>query len=260
MITSIHNPKIQQVRSLLTRARNRRAEGSFVVEGVRLVEEAQASGWQASLVLYSAEVSDRGQSLVESYRNQAVQVEEVAPRVMQALSDTKNPQGILAILTIHHLPLPKPLDFALVLDEMRDPGNLGTVLRTADAAGVQATFLPPGTVDPFSPKVVRAGMGAHFRLPIVEQPWPEIQVNLEKASLRTFLAAADEGEVYYREDLRTPLALIVGGEAQGAGSIARTLADQILHIPMPGEGESLNAATAAAILLFEVARQRGQAQ
>jgi TrmH family RNA methyltransferase len=103
-------------------------------------------------------------------------------------------------------------------------------------------------------------MGAHFRLPIVEQPWPEIQVNLEKASLRTFLAAADEGEVYYREDLRTPLALIVGGEAQGAGSIARTLADQILHIPMPGEGESLNAATAAAILLFEVARQRGQAQ
>jgi TrmH family RNA methyltransferase len=257
MITSLQNPKVQQVKMLLGRARRRREVEAFVVEGVRLVEEALMSGWGAHLVLYTQGLSANGQALVESYRNQAVQVEEVAPQVMEALSDTETPQGVLAVLPIRRLPVPERLDFALVLDEVRDPGNLGTILRTAAAAGVQVVYLPPGTADPYSPKVVRAGMGAHFRLPLLELPWKDIRLGFEKAGLRVLAAAAGEGAGYSQVDLRSPLALVIGGEAQGAGSTARSLAEHFLQIPMPGGGESLNAAAAAAILLFEVVRQRG---
>jgi TrmH family RNA methyltransferase len=144
-----------------------------------------------------------------------VQVEEVAPQVMQSLSDTETPQGILAVLPFQHLHPPEKMDFVLILDEMRDPGNLGTILRTAAAAGVQVVYLSPGTVDPFSPKVLRAGMGAQFRLPLVELAWPEIQLNIQQASLRLLAATAGEGTTYTQADLRSPLALVIGGEAQG---------------------------------------------
>lgn len=116
-------------------------------------------------------------------------------------------------------------------------------------------YLTPGGVDPYSPKVVRAGMGAHFRLPLEEAPWDTIRAELQAAGLRLYLAAAGEGQVYSQADLHRPLALIIGGEAEGAGSQARTTAAPI-HIPMPGGMESLNAAIAAGVLLFEINRQR----
>lgn len=257
MIISLQNPKIQQVKALLSRTQRRREAGAFVIEGVRLVKEAQLAGWEPDLVLYSPELSSGGERLVETYRNQGTQVEQVASQVMQALSDTETPQGILAVLPLRQLPVPDKVDFVLILDEVRDPGNLGTILRTSAAAGVQAVYLSPGTVDPFSPKVLRAGMGAHFRLPQEELLWDEIQVKTKQAGLRLLASAAGEGTVYYQADLQAPLALVIGGEAQGAGPQARRLADQFLHIPMPGGSESLNAGAAAAILLFEVVRQRG---
>jgi TrmH family RNA methyltransferase len=131
------------------------------------------------------------------------------------------------------------------------------MLRTAEAAGTQGVFVPPLTVDPFAPKVVRAAMGAHFRLPILTLDWPEIRSSVRKAGLRTFLAAAGQGATLASTDFRSPLALIVGGEAEGASAEASELADSRVHIPMPGNAESLNAAVAAGILLFEVVRQRG---
>jgi TrmH family RNA methyltransferase len=150
--------------------------------------------------------------------------------------------------------LPKELDFVLVADQVRDPGNLGTMLRTALAAGVDALLLPPRTVDPFSPKVVRAGMGAHFRLPIAVTSWEEIGTTLE--DLRIYLAEAGKGAAYTQADFSSPLALILGSEAHGPGAGARELAHTSVHIPMPGGGESLNTAIAAAILIFEIVRQR----
>jgi TrmH family RNA methyltransferase len=257
MITSLQNPNVQRVRLLLGRAKRRREEQAFVVEGVRLVEEALLSGWGARLVLFTRGSGDRVERLVVSFLEQGAQVEEVAPQVMRVLSDTEHPQGILGVLPIRRLQIPEKLHFALALDELRDPGNLGTILRTAAAAGVQTVFLSSGTVDPFSPKVVRAGMGAHFWLPLKELSWPEIQGEIERSGLRLLAASAGEGTVYTEADLRGPLALVIGGEAGGAGLAARSLADQFLHIPMLGGGESLDAAAAAAILLFEVVRQRG---
>ena len=160
------------------------------------------------------------------------------------------------------LPLPAALDFVFIPDGVRDPGNLGSMLRSALAAGVQALLLPRGAVDAYAPKVVRAAMGAHFHLPILSLAWDEIAGLLDKTrhegDLRVYLADAAAGEPYFRCDLSRPLALIVGGEAEGAGEAARRLANTTLLIPMASGVESLNAAAAAAILLFEIARQRAQ--
>jgi TrmH family RNA methyltransferase len=146
------------------------------------------------------------------------------------------------------------LSFVFVPDQLRDPGNLGTMLRTAAAAGVQAVFCPPETADAFSPKVLRAGMGAQFRLPVHTLDWDAITSHL--ALLKVILADMEQGLPYTQADLRPPLALIVGGEAEGASAQAHRLASGFVHIPMPGGVESLNAAVAAGILLFEVVRQR----
>jgi TrmH family RNA methyltransferase len=142
---------------------------------------------------------------------------------------------------------------------MRDPGNLGTMIRSAAAAGAQAVFLAPGTADPFAPKVVRSAMGAHFRLPLIAMDWEQIVWQCKAKAcppVQLLLSEASEGKPCWQMDLREPLALIIGGEADGASPEAIKAADQLITIPMPGKSESLNAAIAAGILLFEVVRQR----
>ncbi|MFL7871549.1 MAG: TrmH family RNA methyltransferase, partial [Anaerolineales bacterium] len=184
-----------------------------------------------------------------------VEVIAAAPHVMQSASDTQSPQGILAVVPIPQWQFPTEPTFLLIPDGIRDPGNLGTLLRTALAAGVEAVILSPGSTDAFSPKVVRAGMGAHFRLPVFSMDWENIQSNL--AGLSIFLADCQSGVPYHQAEFRSPLALIIGGEAAGAGSQAARLATDRIHIAMPGEAESLNAAIAGAILMFEIVHQRG---
>lgn len=225
-----------------------------MIEGVRLAEEALAAGWEAQLVLHTADLSLRAQAIVDGLGRGGTTIETVAPEVMKAASDTETPQGVLAVLSNRALPLPEQLDFVLVADALRDPGNLGTMIRTAAAAGMQAVFCPPETVDAFAPKVVRAGMGAHFRMPVLHLDWDQISERL--AGIQVYLAAACEGPAYDRVDLTQRVAFIVGGEAQGAGQAARHLALSPVHIPMPGGSESLNAAVAAAVLIFEATRQR----
>lgn len=258
LITSPHNPRITRIRALLEKHRQRAAEQAFVVEGVRLVEEALTCGWPAEQVLFSAQVSPRGREIVEQFARRGAEISEVTPEVMEALSDTETPQGLLAVLPARRLPLPEKLNFALIVDTLRDPGNLGTLLRSAAAAGVQAALLSPGTADAFAPKVLRAGMGAHFRLPIYPLPWEDIRKLCKDRPepLRIFLAEADAGAACWDLDLRQPLALMVGGEAEGPSAEGQALADQPITIPMPGHSESLNAAIAASILLFEIVRQR----
>jgi len=260
MITSVHNPKIKWVRTLQNDPSARREAGAFVVEGVRLSEEAIASGWQAQLVLYSPELGPRGRAAVEGFVALGVTVEAVTEQVLRAASDTQTPQGVLAVLDMRSLPLPDVPGFVFIPDGVRDPGNLGSMLRTAAAAGVDAALIPKGAVDAYAPKVVRAAMGAHFRLPVASLSWEEIDGLLGKAHLRVFLADSSSGEPYSHCDLRDPLALVMGGEAEGASETARRLATARLHIPMVGGVESLNVAAAAAVLLFEVARQRAQTE
>jgi TrmH family RNA methyltransferase len=256
MISSIQNPNIQMIRRLMSRSKDRQAEGAFVVEGVRLLEEAQKSGWEARLVIYSEELNERGKQLVELFRDQGTRVEVVSTYIMDKISDTMHPQGILGVLEVATLPVVDKLDYMLILDQIRDPGNMGTIIRTASAAGVQVIYLSTGSVDPFSPKVLRGGMGAHFRLPIYNATWEEIRSHVKRFELHCVLAAIDRGRAYFEADFRHPLSLIIGGETHGAGDDARQLADTLVKIPMPGGGDSLNASVAAGIILFEISRQK----
>ena len=261
MITSAHNPKMQRVRALLARRQEREQEKAFAIEGVRLVEEALLSEWLPQQVFYCAGLSGRGLELLQAFSGRGIPVEEVAPQVMDAVAGTEASQGLLAVLPTRPLPLPERLDFLLVADNLRDPGNLGTLLRTAAAAGVQAVLLTPGTADAFSPKVLRAGMGAHFRLPVHTLNWQQIVDVCHPAGsapLKILLAEAGQGTPCWQLDLRQPVALITGGEAEGASAEARQAADEWVTIPMPGRSESLNAAVAAAVILFEVVRQRSK--
>jgi TrmH family RNA methyltransferase len=256
MLTSTKNEKIKYIKALQSRARVRREAGAFVVEGVRLAEEALVADWPVRLCLYDPEIGERGQAVVDALAAGSVETLAAAPHVIAAASDTQTPQGILLVLDLTPLPLPENPDFVLVLDQLRDPGNAGTLLRTAAAAGVDAVLFSAGSVDPFSPKVLRSGMGAHFRLPVHTLPAQEITAYCQAGGLRLLLAEAGRGAAYNAVDLRSRLALVVGSEAHGPGVDFQAAADGHIHIPMPGESESLNAAVAAAVLIFEAVRQR----
>lgn len=260
------------IRALLGRAKERREAGMFIVEGVRLIEEAVKGDWRLETVLFDESLSERGKSLVSSLKSKGVDVEEISADLMKSLSETETPQGILAILQFSQLPITNNLNFILIPDQIRDPGNLGTLLRSAAATGVQAVLLPPETTDAFAPKVIRAGMGAHFRVPIREMGWDEIEQVCKSAneqgskfanrqmgkSVNLQMLLADmNGKSCWETDLRQPLALIVGGEAEGASEQARKLANEQISIPMAGNVESLNAGVAGSVLMFEVVRQRG---
>ena len=253
MISSSQNPKIKLARALSGRPKERREAEAFLAEGVRLVEEAFAANWPFRFVLHSDELSERGKKLIKKLEDKKIDVEKVENVLLQSLSEAETSQGVIAILDYSPLPIPQSPNFILIPDSIRDPGNLGTLLRTADAAGVQALLIPSETTDAFAPKVVRAGMGAHFRLPILSMSWDEIREATK--DLQVFLADMD-GQSCWETDFHQPLALIVGSEAEGASEQARKLANASVKIPMAGKTESLNAAVAGSVLMFEVMRQR----
>jgi len=259
MITSSQNPRIKLVRAITGRPKERSEAGAFLAEGIRLVEEAHRAGWPFRFILHGEGLNPRARALVVQLISKGVESELVSDAVLRSISEVEASQGILAVLEAKPLLPPPALDFAVIADAIRDPGPLGNLLRTASAAGVQAVFIPPGTTDPFAPKVVRAGMGAHFRLSILQLPWEEIGIYLASAGLTVYLADMD-GEPCWGLDLRSPLALVIGGEADGASQTAHRLANSLVSIPMPGGSESLNASVAGAVLMFEVVRQRQQGQ
>jgi TrmH family RNA methyltransferase len=256
MITSLKNDKVRYVRALQGRRRVRQRERRFVFEGVRLIEEAVHAGVPPAYVFYteSIEADERGGRLLETLCRMNVPCYTVNEPVMAACSDTETPQGILAVLPIANLSRPEHPTLTLVLDRVRDPGNLGTILRAALAAGVDQVLLMPGTVDASNPKVMRAAMGAHLHLPVVTLGWEAIAEMLAGGDV--WLAAAGGETLYTAVDWTRPAALIVGGEASGAGERAGGLAWGRVSIPMAAGVESLNTAMAAAVILFEVVRQR----
>lgn len=257
MITSIHNPKIQRIRALLANRHERHQQQVFVLEGIRLVEEAVRSNWTIEHLIFSSSISLRGKNIIEECEKKGILTDEVPENIIASISDTETSQGILAVTVMVSLLIPTALDFVLIADNIRDPGNLGTLLRTAAAAAVDLVVLTPGTADAYNPKVVRAAMGAHFRIPIQTADWPEVAARF-KPDLKFLLAEMENSSPLWQVDFHNPLAIIIGGEAEGASENARQLADLFVSIPMPGKMESLNAAIASGIILFEVVRQRNQ--
>lgn len=259
-ITSFKNPKIQMVRELLASKKNREELSACVIEGVRLSEEAVRSGVLPETVLFTDELSARGMDLLHAIPGDQTAYIKIPPDLMRKVSATETDQGLILVIPL--LPNPKigNVDFILILDQVGDPGNMGTILRTASAAGAQAVIMAPGCVDPFSPKVLRAGMGAHFSVPILTLNWQEISDLCKRPgnNLTVCLAESGSGTSMWTMDLRQPIAIIIGSEADGASVEAKKAAEMVINIPMPGGSESLNASIAAGILLYEVVRQRSQ--
>jgi TrmH family RNA methyltransferase len=259
MITSLQNPRIKLAHQLLSDRKTREETKSFAVEGVRLAEEALLNQWQPQFALWSNQLNERGKQVLNQLTRLQIPVEEIQPPLMDKISDTETPQGLLVVLSQKEQTLPENLNFVLALDGVRDPGNLGTILRTASAFGAQGMILLPGSADPFSSKVLRAGMGAHFRIPLFNKSIKELESLCKtKASpaMRILLADMDSAQPCWTVDMKQPLALVIGGEAAGASAQLYTIADGKVLIPMPAGNESLNAAVAASILLYEIMRQR----
>jgi TrmH family RNA methyltransferase len=256
-ITSQQNERVKLVRALQTQPKTRRTEEKVVLEGVRLINDALDSGAIPNFAFYTAEAAQPDKPtapLYEALRTLGTDLLEVAPDIMAYVTDVETPVGILAVFPMPKLDIPPQINLALILDGIADPGNLGTVLRSAAAAGVDVVILAPNSVDPFNPKVLRGAMGAQFRLPIRRLTWAEIEEHY--AAMPIYLADM-KGEVAYTSvNWHEPAALIIGGEALGADEQARRLAKTVIHIPMASGAESLNAAVAASVILFEALRQR----
>lgn len=244
------NPTIAFVRSLQRRDR-RYSERAFVVEGRVAVADALATGATPRLVLIREDEREAGLDLPPGVRPR-----RVAEKLFAGLSDVVTPQGVLAVFPFPELPVPAATTpLLLVLDRVRDPGNLGTLLRAAAGAGVDAVYLSAESVDPFNPKVVRAGMGAHFRLPIRRLDDAARAEIVARCPLRV-IASGGAAIAYDAIDWRQAAALIIGSEATGVGAEGLALATTAAAIPLAGGVESLNAGVAGAVVLFEAARQR----
>ncbi len=267
MLTSLANDRVKLVRALQGQRKAREKEGRFVVEGARLVEEALKADAPVDFAFHTADLDDRARAALGQLRKRGATLVEVSPEVMKACSDTEHPQAILVVLpqlliTNYQFQNQELVisNLLLVCDRIADPGNLGALLRSAAAAGVDAALLAPGTVDAFNPKVVRAGMGAHFRLPIESLDWDKIgeRVNglkVRLAEANSLISNLRSPIRYDQADWTLPSALIIGSEADGPSEAARACAAERVFIPMPGETESLNAAIAGSVILFEAVRQ-----
>ncbi|NDJ54017.1 MAG: RNA methyltransferase [Chloroflexi bacterium] len=259
MITSLSNDRVKRVRALQSRRSARRKVNQFVIEGSRLLDEAVKANIPIVEVYYTESFaeSDDGVSLLEAVSVQGAAALSVDEAVMIDMSDTKTPQGILAVLPFLALPAPDQTAFALIVDGISDPGNLGTIMRSAVAAGVPLMITTSGTVDLYNPKVLRGAMGAHFYLATQQLSWPGIANRLDQHAI--FVADSYEGAAYYQIDWTQPCALIVSEEAHGASQEARATAHAAITIPMIGPVDSLNVAMASSVLLFERVRQLAQA-
>jgi TrmH family RNA methyltransferase len=256
MITSTSNPRVKWVRVLQTKKSERDDENLFIIEGPRLLQEALRANASVRTIFHLEQVNPDDQSLINELVIRGIERETVSEHVLKSMSATETPQRMLAVVERPTPSMDPELDLGLVLDRIADPGNLGTILRTSRACGVGTVFLLEGTVDPYNPKVIRAAAGAHFHLPLVECRLENLKE--VSAGIPLWVADANRGERYDCIDWGPPAALVIGSEAHGHRQQFDRLATGYVRIPMQDNTESLNAAIAGAVILFEIARQRGE--
>ena len=261
MIESLQNEQVKYVVSL-QRSKHRKEARLFVAEGWRFVGEALSRNAALEKVMVCLETEQpEWPRYCKIMEKRGIPVEEVSQRVFRKMSATEEPQGILALVRQKSHTL-KDLDIRqdtvmLVIDRIRDPGNLGTILRTALAAGVNQVCLTPGTVDLYSPKVLRATMGAVFSLTLLpEQPAEMILAFCRKRGIGIFTADTLGTSVFETGFEDGPLALVLGNEDKGSSSWFRQTDAKLVRIPMEQDVESLNVSIAAGVLLYEIKRRR----
>jgi TrmH family RNA methyltransferase len=262
IITSIQNPRVKAWTQLLEK-KGRDKQGQFIIEGVHLVQEALSSAAAVDTLVYAAERQhELPAGMLEQAARTGIECAAVSEQVLGKCTDTLTPQAVFAVLPKLQgapddlLAAAGAPGLVVVIDGVQDPGNLGTIIRSADAVGATGVLLGKGTVDLYNPKTVRSTMGSMFHLPIAQG---DLQSALPKAAgqgiavVTTSLQGASD---CYEFDFRQPVWFVIGNEGQGVSPEVSALTTEHIRIPMQGRAESLNAAMAATVVLFEAMRQR----
>ena len=267
MITSTSNQRIKELSQIQKKSKVRSREGVFVAEGIRMVRETP---YERLVSLYFSESFEKkyGNEVLDAISGGDLKIREQIRRkteilsdaVFSYVSDTKTPQGVLAVVRQMEYTLEQMTDgvipHLMILDNLQDPGNLGTIFRTAEAAGVTGIIMSRDCVDIYNPKVIRSTMGAIFRVPfVIADSLPEVIFQLKQNGVSVY-AGHLKGDVFYKQDYRDGSAFLIGNEGNGLTDEITALADHKIKIPMKGKVESLNAAVSATILMYETMRQR----
>lgn len=251
--------RVRRVRRLLQKRTARRSEGAFVVEGVNVLDAALDAGADLEALYAAPEADEACPGLLDRAAERGILIHRLAPGVLERVADTVTPQPVLAVARRRSPELRElaAADLVVVGVDVRDPGNAGTLVRSAEAAGAQGVVFCRGSVDVTNPKTVRASAGALFHVPVVEGGDPqEVLGVLGDLGLVRIGTSARGGERPDRIDLTRPVALVFGNEAWGLPTPVAAGLDGMVSIPMPGRAESLNLGMAASILLYEARRQR----
>lgn len=257
MITSTKNPAVSTVKSLLLKAAERNRQGLFAAEGKRLCRDIITSGWPLNKAYVTEEFIEKEKDFFPDNN-----YELVSPNVLKAMGDTKTPQGVIGIFSLPKFSakdiFKKENPLVLILDEVSDPGNMGTMIRGFEACGGDGIILVNNCTDPFGAKCIRSTMGSIVRLPVIKaESANDLKELLDKNApgIRVY-ACHMEGMDYEKVDLKKPSALVIGNEARGLSPDIVTISNDLIRIPMEGRVESLNAAVTALVVGFEAARQR----
>ena len=257
MITSSANGKVKQVMNLIKKAKARNESGLFVAEGLRIFKEIPRDQIDSIFVSESFLKEEERKHLIDGMK-----YEVLTDEVFQVMSDTKTPQGILALVKQHAytpedlIRVPGPA-FLMILENIQDPGNLGTIIRAGEGAGITGVLMNSTTADIYNPKVIRSTMGSVFRVPFAYTDDLSASIlQLKKKGIKLYAAHLDGRNNYEKEDYTVDTGFLIGNEANGLTEDTAGLADAYIKIPMMGSVESLNAAVAASVLMFETARQR----
>lgn len=257
MITSTSNVQIKQIIALLKKSKERKEQKAFVIEGRKMFEEICQDKTRVIKAYFSESY------IKEWYQDEAlpeVPYETVADSVFDAMAETVTPQGVLAIVKMPEYSLEEMITAAgtlVLLENLRDPGNLGTIIRTAEAAGVSGVILSKESVDMYNPKVIRSTMGAVYRVPFLYvEEFYELLENLRQQNVRLLAAHLKGKKTFDEADYSGKVGILIGNEANGLSEEAAELANEKVLIPMAGSVESLNAAVAAALLMYEAFRKQ----
>lgn len=259
MITSVSNAQVKNVVQLLQKSKARKKQGLFVVEGWKMCRE-MPDAWMKAVYVTEEFYENMSPQHKETYAEKGI-LEIVSDPVFQRMSDAKTPQGILAIVAQPEYTLEETLcgekPLMVVLEDLQDPGNVGTILRTAEGAGVSGILLSRQCADLFSPKTVRSTMGSIYRMPFCyADNLAETLEKLKRDGYAIYAADLAGARDYDQADYTDKAAILIGNEGNGLSGELLALADKSVRIPMEGGAESLNAAMAAGILMYEAARQR----
>ncbi len=262
-VSSYDHMIIKRIKKLHQR-KYRQKYGQYIIEGIRIIDDALLDNIKIEYILFCDELlkTANGKELLQVLLKKDLKIYHIPDKMFQDISDTQTPQGIMAVLPCQSYKLQDIITdterFLIVLDRIQDPGNLGTIIRTADAAGVNAVLMSKGCTDLYNLKTIRSTMGSVFHFPVLQDIGDirEIIVQLKKNNFKIISTDLNTEKYYYQADYYGKIAIIIGNEANGILPEVLELSDTVVKIPIIGKAESLNASIAASIIMYEAVKQK----